>query len=121
MIWNEVKDTLEALASKRMDHRSVLCFRPELRIEFCVVRDVVAMRASWARFEERGEIDMADTEAREIGRDGCGLIEAEACAELQPIGGAGNVRHDSTLQRTLQGPNSLPVSPYRQNALSTTG
>src|SRR5271163_5299495 len=101
VIRNEVENSLESLASKRMDHRRVFCFRSELWIELRVVRDVVAVRAARARLEEWREIDMAHAEPREIGRDGCGLIEAEAGTQLQPVSGAGGDRHDSTLQRTL--------------------
>ena len=53
-----------------------------------MVDDVVAVRAARPRLEEGRQIDMADAEARQIGRERRRLGEAEPLVELQPIGGA---------------------------------
>ncbi len=118
VVRHEIDDAADPVASIGLEHRAIVGFVAELGIELGMISDVVAMRAARPRLEERREIDMADAEATQIGRDLRSLLEPEAAAKLETIGGAGDRHGETMLQRTLHGPNSAPASPIRQNLLA---
>src|SRR5690348_7149336 len=73
-----------------------------------MVDDVVAVRASRARLENGGIVNVAYADGAEIGRERRRFLESEPFPELQAVGGARNCH--SMLHRTAHAPNKPPVS-----------
>ena len=121
MVGDDVENPPEPLAAKGFDHRRIVGLGPEFGIELIVIRDVIAVHAARPRLEDGRQIDMTDAKPRQVRRDRRGLAEPEAGAQLQPVGGAGNVHGPSIVHRTLQGPSVASASPQRQNGGSPTG
>src|SRR5581483_3626486 len=86
VIGDEVEDQTEVVLPESGAETLEAGVAAELRIELCVIDDVVAMTRSLARLGERRGIDMADAERLEIRHDRRGRIEVEIGGQLQAIG-----------------------------------
>src|SRR5579863_1495055 len=115
VIGHDVENSTELMAAERVNHRHEILFDAEFRIELVVIGDVVAVHTAWPRLENRREIDVADAELRKVGRNFCGVVEAEAGVELQAIGRARGGHSGVTAQRTVHAPKEAPRSPQDQN------
>src|SRR5699024_10669474 len=68
----------------------------EHRADPGVVDDVVAMRGSGSGGQDGGEVEVGDAQVVQVLQDGGGLGEGEVGAELEAVGGNGDVRAHSS-------------------------
>ena len=88
VVRHDVEDQAQALGLQGGGEAQEALQAAELVLEAAVVGHVVAVRRAGDRLEQRRGIEVADPEAREIGREAGGAREVHALAELQPVGGA---------------------------------
>ena len=115
MIGHDVQNSPEFVIAEGPDHRREIIFRPEFRIQFVMIGDVIAVHAARPRLENRREVDVTDAELREVRRDGRRITKTKAGVQLQTIGRARKCHSGSSPQRTVQGAKEAPASPQDQN------
>ena len=86
MVGHEIEDQAEIVFAQRLGETREAGFAAELRIEFCVIDDVIAVGRALARLHERRGVQMRDAERLQVGHDFRGLLEIEVGGELQAIG-----------------------------------
>ena len=87
VVGDDIEDEPQAMPAKGGRHRAEPRLTAEFRIQPRRVDDIVAMTAAGPRGEDRGCVDVADPQGREIGRQTGGFAKPEGRSELQPVGG----------------------------------
>ena len=88
MVRHDVEHQAEPVLSQNVREAQEPLFPAELGIDRGMIDDVVAVHRARPRLVDGRCIHMADAEAREVRRDGGGIVEGELLLELEPVGGA---------------------------------
>ena len=100
VIRHEVEQDLQPRGLERGDHRIELRCVAELRVQQVVRNDVIAVRATGPRFQDRRGIDMGDAEPLQIRSERRRGGKTELRVELQPVRGARR-RHETEFTAAL--------------------
>src|SRR5690606_6776591 len=96
VVRHEVGDQPEVVADQGVAHGLNARFAAQLILETVVVDDVVAVRGSGRRREDRRGVEMADSERPQVGGEVLRLLEAGALPELQAIGRDQRLAHETS-------------------------
>jgi hypothetical protein len=91
VIRHEVNDLAEPRRMQRGHERIIVLTRADLRVQFVVIADVIAVQAPRAGAEKRRRIDMADAQITQIGHQITSLQEGEVLVELKAVRRGGDV------------------------------
>ena len=82
MVGYEIEHLSETVVAERRRHLTEGHLIAELRVQLAMVDDVVAMRAAGTRFQVRRGVNVTDAQSRQVGSEGCGILETEPLVKL---------------------------------------
>src|SRR5262249_28530051 len=120
VVGDDVEQQSDLVPLKVVVQPGEVVFRSELRIERRRINDVVSVRASLARLEDRRSVEIADAELSKVWNDSRRIRESEAGVELHAIGRARYAIHPPRLlQRERPLVKCTPCKRSRRSSGST--
>ncbi len=88
VVGHDIENQAHTVLAQGLDQAQQGRFAAQFRIDDRRVDNVIAVHRAGTGFEQRRRVDVADTQAGEVGHQWHGVVEGEILMELQALGGA---------------------------------